>query len=197
MASDPWSPAAEAFPVAGADVAEDLRLLRRYEPVLRFTQGELFLPMPVEAYLEDCELWRSPEQRRRAGRRNGERLNACGELTVARLAQAGTVIPARRLWLRFVQRPLSRKEYRAWRRDPGRPRAAKRGSRLAAVGLLARLIDALMRLSLLLRGRVPAVRPAPQSRVTGPATVTVAVPITAVSSTTADTWCCSTGSSMR
>ena len=33
------------------DAAEDLRLLRRYEPVLRFTRGELFLPMSVPAYL--------------------------------------------------------------------------------------------------------------------------------------------------
>ena len=41
-----------------AAAAEDLRLLRRYEPVLRFTQGELFLPMKVESYLEKCSLWR-------------------------------------------------------------------------------------------------------------------------------------------
>ena len=31
--------------------ADDLRLLRRYEPVLRFTEGELFLPMPAVALL--------------------------------------------------------------------------------------------------------------------------------------------------
>ena len=50
---------------AGAGAAEDLRLLRRYEPVLRFTEGELFLPMPVEDYLEKCSLWRTGSRRRR------------------------------------------------------------------------------------------------------------------------------------
>ncbi len=48
---------------AAADVdgvaAEDLRLLRRYEPVLRFTRGELFLPMSVSAYLDRCGLWQA------------------------------------------------------------------------------------------------------------------------------------------
>ena len=34
-----------------ADVDPDLALLRTYEPVLRYTAGELFLPMSVEAYL--------------------------------------------------------------------------------------------------------------------------------------------------
>jgi hypothetical protein len=32
---------------AGAGAAKDLRLLRRYEPVLGYTEGELFLPMPA------------------------------------------------------------------------------------------------------------------------------------------------------
>jgi hypothetical protein len=113
-------------------------------------RGELFLPMPVEAYLDLCSLWRS------AGRgRASEQLCAPGELTPAGLAQAGAETPDHALWLRFVHRPLDRRQYRAWRRDPGRARSAPRGSRFAAVGLLARLIDAALRLSLLLRGRVP------------------------------------------
>jgi hypothetical protein len=41
----------EAAADVDGDAAEDLRLLRRYEPVLRFTRGELFLPMSVPAYL--------------------------------------------------------------------------------------------------------------------------------------------------
>jgi len=51
------------------DAAEDLRLLRRYEPVLRFTRGELFLPMSVPAYLERCGLWQSAESVRSRRRR--------------------------------------------------------------------------------------------------------------------------------
>lgn len=134
----------------------DLSLLRRYEPVLRFTGGELFLPMPVEAYLEECSLWQSVERGRGAGRAaSSERLYAPGELTTDRLAAVGAGVAAHGLWLRFVQSPLARREYRAWRRERGRTRSAPRGSRFAAVGLLARLIDAVLRLSLVLRGRVP------------------------------------------
>ena len=138
---------------AGAAAAEDLRLLHCYEPVLRFTKGELFLPMPVEDYLEQCSLWRAGARRRRGRRGAAERLCAPGELTPTRLTQIGA--PGRDLSLRFVERALGHRELRAWRRDAGRPRLAAGRSRLAAVGLLSRFIDAVMRLSLLLRGRVP------------------------------------------
>ena len=57
MESEQLVPAVEA--TRAADVAADLRLLQRYEPVLRFTRGELFLPMAVEDYLKKCSLWRS------------------------------------------------------------------------------------------------------------------------------------------
>ena len=136
---------------AGVGAAEDLRLLRRYEPVLRFTEGELFLPMPVEAYLGKCSLWRTGAKRGRGG--PTERLCAPGELTPTRLAQIGG--QGSDLSLRLVERPLGRKELRTWRRNPSRPRLAAGISRFAAVGLLSRFIDAVMRLSLLLRGRVP------------------------------------------
>jgi hypothetical protein len=136
--------------------AEDLRLLRRYEPVLRFTRGELFLPMPVPAYLETCALWRSAGSGRTRGRRSaGEGVCAPGEVTPERLAQAGAASGAGDLSLRYVERALNRREYRVWRRTSGRPRLARASSRFAAVGLVGRLIDAVMRLSLLVRGRVP------------------------------------------
>jgi hypothetical protein len=48
MGSEELSPADGATPAAQVGEAEDLRLLRRYEPVLRFTRGELFLPMRVD-----------------------------------------------------------------------------------------------------------------------------------------------------
>lgn len=50
---------------------------------------------------------------------------------------------------------MSRRDLKAWRRDPDRP-GFRTSARLAAVGLLGRIIEALFRLSLLLRGRVPA-----------------------------------------
>ena len=138
------------------DAAEDLRLLRRYEPVLRFTRGELFLPMSVPAYLERCGLWQSAESGRPRRRRAAAvRLCAPGELTPERLAAAGAAPHVRDLSLRFVERPLTRSEYRSWRREPGRARLAPGSGRFAVVGLLGRLIDAAFRLSLLVRGRVP------------------------------------------
>jgi hypothetical protein len=153
MTTDELFPAATAGFAAGAGMTEDLRLLRRYEPVLRFTQGELFLPMRVEDYLEKCSLWRTPPTGSRGRGGDPERLYAPGELTPARLAQVSS--PGRELSLRFVAQPLRPGELRAWRREADRPRLARAGSRFAAVGLLSRFIDAVMRLSLLLRGRVP------------------------------------------
>ena len=151
MTSDELLPQDVPSGTAGVGAVEDLRLLRRYEPVLRFTEGELFLPMPVEAYLGKCSLWRTGAKRSRGG--PTERLCAPGELTPTRLAQIGG--QEGDLSLRLVERPLDRKALRTWRRDPSRPRLAAGISRFAAVGLLSRFIDAVMRLSLLLRGRVP------------------------------------------
>ena len=121
---------------AGSSAAEDLRLLQRYEPVLRFTRGELFLPMPVERYIERASLWRPAAAGGRAGRRaQPERVCAPGELTPARLVEIGA-LASQGLWLRFAERSLSRRELRGWRRDVNRPRLAAGTSRFAAVGLL-------------------------------------------------------------
>jgi hypothetical protein len=139
---------------SGHGWAADLSLLRLYEPVLRFTQGELFLPMPVESYLAKCSLWRPVSPGRGSRRRAADQVCAPGDITLTRLAELGASSGAD-LWLRFVARSLRRGEFRAWRRDAGRARLAPGTSRFAAVGLLGRLIDALIRLSLLLRGRVP------------------------------------------
>ena len=147
-------PAGAATAVTRTQAAEDLWLLRRYEPVLRFTQGELFLPMPIELYLDKCSLWRSASPGENSGRAAPERIRAAGELTPAALALTSGP-SSEDLWLRFVDRSLSRSEFRGWRRHAGRARLAAGTSRFAAVGLLGRLIDAVLRLSLLLRGRVP------------------------------------------
>jgi hypothetical protein len=39
-------------------VSEVLTLARRFEPVLRYTEGELFLPMPVDRYVASAALFR-------------------------------------------------------------------------------------------------------------------------------------------
>ena len=56
-------------------------LLRRFEPVIRFTKGEWFYPMDCEPYVDACSLW---------VRRPGEDalcVVPAGELTLERLAQ--------------------------------------------------------------------------------------------------------------
>ena len=109
-----------------ADAAGDLQLLQRYEPVLRFTRGELFLPMAVEDYLEKCSLWRSAGGRRSWGRRRpGERVCAPGELTPARVAQISAPLSGN-LSLRYVQRSLGWREFRVWRHAADRPAAGRR-----------------------------------------------------------------------
>ena len=134
-----------------ADVDPDLVLLRTYEPVLRYTAGELFLPTAVGPYLARCSLWADDGGSRR--KRRVEELVPPGELTPDGLAEAGIRHRGRPLYLRFVQEQLSRADVAAWRRED-RPRLRGK-ARFAAVGVLARLIDAFVRLSLLVRGRVP------------------------------------------
>jgi hypothetical protein len=126
---------------------EPAQLLRRYEPVVRLTRGELFLPSRIEDYLA-CTAALS-----------GTGSAACvlagpGTLTPQRLAALGRDHPDQPLSLRYVQQPMGRSEYRAWRRTRA-PDSLRRASGAAAAGLLARLVAVAMRLSLLLRGAVP------------------------------------------
>ena len=126
---------------------ERLVLLRRFEPVVHYTEGELFLPMAVEDYVAASAL-----VRRSGGNRSV--LVEHGELTLDRLTEVATDLPNARLSLENVGEPLDRKAFRAWRRRPDRP-SFRASSRFAVVGLLSRLVDSLLRLTLLLRGRVP------------------------------------------
>ena len=61
---------------------EELRLLRRYEPIVRYNRGELFLPCAIDGYLAHAALYR------RAGR-SAEQLAAPGALDCDKLAAAG------------------------------------------------------------------------------------------------------------
>lgn len=132
------------------DGVDMLALVRRYEPVLCFTAGELFFPMPVDEYLASAALWASDPH----GRGPATLLVDHGHLDAHKLAESARAHPDASLFLRYVPRSLQRRELRAWRRRPDRPRFTG-VSRLAAVGLLGRIIDSGMRLSLSLRGKVP------------------------------------------
>ena len=127
-----------------------LALVRRYEPVVRYTAGELFLPMSVDTYVREAALWAIDP----ATDRSLTRVTDHGRLDLERLCAQANALPAAKLQLRYVPGSLDRRQLRRWRRDPDRPRF-RSTTRLAAVGLFGRVIDAMFRLSLLLRGRVP------------------------------------------
>ena len=139
-----------------AAATSDMELLRHFEPVVRYTQGEQFFPLDVERYIRGCSLW--------AHYPNGrdEQVVRQEDLTIERLveqrpADFGTVH-----YLRFVENlslgdaaEILTKGLRLRRHlknnfHPGL-------GRLARGGLLPRVVDALFSLSFLLRGRVPAV----------------------------------------
>lgn len=126
----------------------DLDLLREFEPVLRFNDAELFLPADVAAYVSACSLW----EREADG--NDRVLTELGQLDLDELARIGRERASRTMHLRYVHDPLTRREYHRWRKE-GHLKRIPQSNRFARVGVAARVIDALFRLSLMFRGRVP------------------------------------------
>lgn len=144
-------------PASGSTSAMDRALLRRFEPVIRYTRGERFFPMHVEPYVAACSLWKQ-----RAGR-EAELLVPEGKLTLAGLAEPRQAEFGTVHFLKFIT-PLNVAELASYRlqqlqEDLTKPESrdvfrAGRG-RLARVGYGSRFVDALFQLSLLARGRVP------------------------------------------
>ena len=126
----------------------ELSLLRQYEPVVRFTHGELFFPCAVDGYVRQCSLWMHQKD-------GGDLcLVPAADLTLDRLALYRDVPADNTLYLRFVGEPLDPLEYQRWLRRPERPIFLAPG-RLARVGLVSRILDSFFDLSLLVRGTVP------------------------------------------
>ena len=125
----------------------DLDLLRRFEPVIRYTQGEMFFPYAVDTYLAQCSLW----QRDKEGRQTS--LLSPGNLDPARLASYDFQSSGNELFLQFVEEPLDPIAYQRWYNSSDHP-AFDSAGRLARVGITGRLAEALFDFSLLLRGRV-------------------------------------------
>ncbi len=134
--------------------AEKLELLKKHAPVLRFTIGESFYPIAVEEYLQECSLW-VYERGQVSHNVSGQ-----GTLTLENLAEKQVEGANKVNYLKFIE-PLNITELAAYRLKEGIGRETtkkhfKPGSgRLARVGLLSRLIDAVFTISLLARGRVP------------------------------------------
>ncbi len=127
---------------------DDLLLLRRFEPVLCFNQGEQFYPMDVDRYLAQAELViKRPNA-------DAEVLAPRGQLDVDRLVERRPPVSGSVYYLSFA-RPLSSAEARRFRRTSTLKSFHTGVGRLARVGVVARLGDLFFSLSLYLRGKSP------------------------------------------
>jgi hypothetical protein len=134
----------------------DIELLRRFEPVIRYTKGESFFPMDVGRYVRESSLWvYRPNQ-------PTHRIWGDGDLTLSRLAETQSHGPNSLYYLKFID-PISLTDMLAYQIEQVREGItgqaedvfrAGRG-RLARVGYISRFVDGLFSLSLLARGRVP------------------------------------------
>ena len=137
------------------DPEADLALLRRYEPIVRYTKGELFFPTEVDEYVARSSLW---AHRPSTGR--NERLVPAGSLSIDNLADPRTAELGAVEFLRRVEDVDLATQARALiagsAQDlPESERFHPGAGRLARVGYVSRLIDALFTLSLLVRGHTP------------------------------------------
>ena len=138
-----------------AAATPDMELLRHYEPVMRYTQGEQFFPMDVVRYVQEASLW--------AHYPNGrdELLVKQDDLTIDSLVETRPAAFGTVHYLRFIEN-LSLTESAEVLTKQLRLRGRLKNSfhpglgRLARGGLLPRVVDALFSLSFLMRGRVPA-----------------------------------------
>jgi hypothetical protein len=132
----------------GSEAEQDLRLLRAYEPVARFTDGEYFFPVSVERYLARAGLWRDEpgekaiEEVPAGGLGLDSLVRVCGAEQGLTYSLSGVGSGSGRLGAAHI--PVRE-----------RPPRLKGASRLASVGLTARLVDTVNRFSLLFRGSVP------------------------------------------
>jgi hypothetical protein len=132
----------------------ELTLLRRFEPVLRFTQGEQFYPIDAERYVRRASLW---------VQRPGEAavcLVDSAKLNLETLGEVDLEQPDAIYFLKFID-PLDATELAAYHARQREQTPAPTGDfhtgtgRLARVGYASRFVDALFNLALLARGRVP------------------------------------------
>lgn len=132
----------------------DLALLRRFEPILRFTRGEPFFPMDVEPYVRASSLWKQQPNE------PPTLLVPEGQLDLTKLAQPYLDEIGAVLFLKAAE-PLPPAEMAVYNLRKERNLDTSDDSfhptrgRLARVGYASRFIDALFVISLLARGRVP------------------------------------------
>ncbi|MEZ4768124.1 MAG: hypothetical protein R2844_06815 [Caldilineales bacterium] len=126
----------------------DVELLQRFEPIVRYTKGEMFFPTSVKPYVNHASLWmRTP-----AGK--DQQLVPPGELNLDVLAEYSQIPEGHVLYMNLVDQPLSGLAYQRWRIRPDRDIFSSAG-RLARVPLVFRIVDSFFKLTFLVRGQVP------------------------------------------
>ncbi len=127
---------------------EDIALLRRFEPVLRFTYGEQFYPMDARHYIGMARLYcQRPDE-------PVEELVVRYQVTPEKLVQSRHDPPGTYYYLSVADSLNPAQVVQFYRTSTLRSFHAGPG-RLTRVGLAARLADLLFSLALLLRGKVP------------------------------------------
>jgi len=126
----------------------DVELLRAFEPAVRFTRGEYFFPVSAARYAEHAALWCDDTSG------DSTVARAVGELDLDLLVEVSQMTQGLGSSLSGVDTGATRNRPAIIPRKD-RPPAPRGSSRLASVGVTARTIDALNRLSLLFRGSVP------------------------------------------
>ncbi len=132
----------------------DQDLLRRFEPIVRYTKGEQFFPMDIEPYIRNCSLWMQKPGREAIC------LVPDGQLTIEKLIELRADGFEAVYFLRFIEEhdleKLGTKLFKYPLRNIARKKGFRPGrGRLARVGYSSRFIDALFSISLFARGRVP------------------------------------------
>ncbi|MGB7449511.1 MAG: hypothetical protein WA892_10325 [Ornithinimicrobium sp.] len=129
-------------------MSADTELLRAFEPAVRFTRGEYFFPVSAERYAEHAALWLHDSSG------DSELKRGAGEVSLGELTRLGHTTQGVGCSLSGVDvgDDRARPPIIPPKDRPPRPRGS---SRLASVGVVARTIDAVNRLSLLFRGSVP------------------------------------------
>ena len=132
---------------------DQVSLLKRFEPILKFSYGERFFPYNVDDYVKQSSLWvKKPKI-------PPEELISEVELDLEKLSSARLLGAKNVHYLQFIS-PMNLAEMAEYRLNELREAIVKREfkpsrSRLARVGYLARIADTAFSLLLLLRGRVP------------------------------------------
>jgi hypothetical protein len=133
----------------------DRTLLQRFEPVIRYTRGERFFPIDVDSYVRESSLWvQRPGQEAKC-------LVPEGELNLYKLAEPRLDGFGAVYFIKFIE-PMNIAELATFRIKEMRDQLAEgaRGyfragkGRLARVGYLSRLVDAVFSITLLARGRI-------------------------------------------